>query len=160
MVPCSERCRQGMRFSKFLKKNVHILFQCIQINPTWSKGYARKGAALHGSKSFDEAIAAYEAGLKIEDSAPLKKGLQEVKDAQGKRRHGLEILTIPILSHLAFDGTAQRGANPFASMFADPNLIGRLATNPRTSKHLSDPSFVQKVCLMSRIPRTYMLTRI
>ena len=53
------------------------------MNPNWSKGYARKGAALHGSRSYDEAIAAYEAGLKIEDSAPLRKGLQEVKDAKG-----------------------------------------------------------------------------
>jgi stress-induced-phosphoprotein 1 len=30
-------------------------------------------------------------------------------------------------------------------MFADPNLLGKLATNPRTQKHLADPAFVQKV---------------
>ena len=30
-------------------------------------------------------------------------------------------------------------------MFSDPNLFGKLAANPRTSKHLADPSFVQKV---------------
>jgi hypothetical protein len=30
-------------------------------------------------------------------------------------------------------------------MFADPNLLGKLATNPRTQKHLADPTFVQKV---------------
>ena len=30
-------------------------------------------------------------------------------------------------------------------MFSDPNLLGKLAANPRTSKHLADPSFVQKV---------------
>ena len=30
-------------------------------------------------------------------------------------------------------------------MFADPNLFGKLAANPRTAKHLADPSFVQKV---------------
>jgi stress-induced-phosphoprotein 1 len=106
--------------------------KCIEINPTWSKGFARKGAALHGAKSYDEAIAAYEAGLKIEDTAPLRKGLQEVKDAK------------------AFEG---REANPFASMFADPNLIGKLATNPRTSKHLSDPSFVQKLQFFQKNPQ-------
>jgi STI1/HOP-like cochaperone of foldosome len=32
-------------------------------------------------------------------------------------------------------------------MFSDPNLFGKLAANPRTSKHLADPSFVQKVCI-------------
>ena len=31
-------------------------------------------------------------------------------------------------------------------LFQDPNLIGKLATNPRTQKHLADPAFVQKVC--------------
>lgn len=57
--------------------------QCINISPAWSKGYARKGAALHGQRRYDDAIAAYEAGLKLEDSAALRKGLQEVKDAKG-----------------------------------------------------------------------------
>lgn len=30
-------------------------------------------------------------------------------------------------------------------MFTDPNLLGKLAANPRTAKHLADPTFVQKV---------------
>lgn len=57
--------------------------QCVELNPTWGKGYARKGAALHGARKYDEAIAAYESGLKIEDSPALKKGLQEVQQAKG-----------------------------------------------------------------------------
>jgi stress-induced-phosphoprotein 1 len=32
-----------------------------------------------------------------------------------------------------------------ASMFKDPGLMGKLATNPRTSQYMSDPSFVQKI---------------
>lgn len=65
--------------------------QCVTLNPTWGKGYARKGAALHGARRFDEAIAAYEKGIEYEDSPALRKGLQEVKDAQGP-------LTAPTLS--------------------------------------------------------------
>lgn len=41
------------------------------------------------------------------------------------------------------------GAGPdlgLGKLFRDPNLIGKLATNPRTQKHLADPAFVQKVC--------------
>ena len=57
--------------------------QCIKISPTWSKGYARKGAALHGQRRYNEAITAYEAGLKLEDSPVLRKGLKEVQDARG-----------------------------------------------------------------------------
>ena len=39
------------------------------------------------------------------------------------------------------------GAEAFglSKLFADPNLLGKLATNPRTQKHLADPSFVQKL---------------
>ena len=53
------------------------------MNPSWGKGYARKGAALHGARRYDDAIAAYEEGLKNEDSPALKKGLKEVIDAKG-----------------------------------------------------------------------------
>lgn len=58
----------------------------MKINPTWAKGYARKGAALHGARKFDESIEAYEAGLKLEDSPALKKGLKEVQDAKGENK--------------------------------------------------------------------------
>jgi stress-induced-phosphoprotein 1 len=105
--------------------------QCIKLNQSWSKGYARKGAALHGAKRFDEAIEAYEAGLTLEDSPALRKGLQEVKDA--KERDVSEPLGL-------------------GKMFADPNLIGKLATNPRTQKHLADPAFMQKLKLFQQNP--------
>ncbi|KAG1780400.1 chaperone [Suillus placidus] len=105
--------------------------QCIELNQSWSKGYARKGAALHGARRYDEAVEAYEAGLKFEDSPALRKGLQEVKDAKGR------------------DGSDSLG---LGKMFADPNLIGKLATNPRTQKHLADPAFVQKLKLFQQNP--------
>lgn len=53
------------------------------MNSSWAKGYLRKGASLHGLRRFDDAIQAYEAGLKLEDSPAMRKGLQEVKDAKG-----------------------------------------------------------------------------
>jgi len=49
------------------------------------QGYSRLGAALHGLGSYDEAIEAYEKGLKIEpENASLKKGLQEVERVLGQ----------------------------------------------------------------------------
>jgi len=107
--------------------------QCIKVNPSWGKGYARKGAALHGARRYDEAIAAYEAGLKFEDSPALRKGLKEVQDAKADGGDG--------------DGLG------LGKMFADPNLLAKLATNPRTQKHLADPAFVQKIQMMQRNPR-------
>jgi len=53
------------------------------VNPSWAKGYARKGAALHGARRYDDAIVAYQAGIKLEDSAASRKGLQQVQDAKG-----------------------------------------------------------------------------
>ena len=38
---------------------------CIKLNPTWAKGYSHKGAALHALKKYDEADAAYQAGLAV-----------------------------------------------------------------------------------------------
>ncbi|KAG7096593.1 hypothetical protein E1B28_004012 [Marasmius oreades] len=107
--------------------------QCIEVNPQWSKGYARKGAALHGARKYDEAIEAYNAGLKIEDSPALRKGLQEVMDAQASEARGAD-------------------ANPFGNLFSDPNTLGKLASNPRTSKYMADPSFVQKIRLAQQSP--------
>lgn len=47
------------------------------------------------------------------------------------------------------------GAEAFGlgKMFNDPNLLGKLASNPRTSKHLSDPAFVQKIQMVQQNPR-------
>lgn len=107
--------------------------KCVSINPTWGKGYARKGAALHGLRRYPEAIAAYSDGLKYEDSPALRKGLQEVQDAQAKD-----------------DRVADSG---LAKMFQDPNLVSKLAANPRTQKHLTDPAFVQKLNMMQQYPK-------
>lgn len=78
----AEQVCGGATFSVVARTD-NRLVQCIKVNPSWAKGYARKGAALHGLKRFDPAIEAYESGLKLEDSAPLRKGLEEVKAAQG-----------------------------------------------------------------------------
>lgn len=32
-------------------------------------------------------------------------------------------------------------------MFSDPGMFAKLASNPRTAKHLADASFMQKVCV-------------
>ena len=39
----------------------------------WGKGYGRKGAALHGLDRWTEAIAAYDAGLKMDELIALTK---------------------------------------------------------------------------------------
>jgi stress-induced-phosphoprotein 1 len=54
--------------------------RCIDLSPSWAKGYSRKGAALHSLRRYDEAADAYKAGLKIAPTdAGLKSGLSEVE---------------------------------------------------------------------------------
>ena len=120
--------------------HLNTFFQCIKVNPSWSKGYARKGAALHGARRWDDAIAAYQAGLKLEDSPALRKGLKEVQDAQGS-------FLYTDLIRLSFPPQLAESKEEFGlgKMFTDPNLLGKLAANPRTQKHLADSAFVQKV---------------
>ncbi|KAG9091762.1 Hsp90 cochaperone [Ceratobasidium sp. 370] len=107
--------------------------ETIRVNPNWAKGYARKGAALHGAHRWEEAIAAYEEGIKIEDSPALQKGLKEVKEAQA--------------ADLDDSGA---GIN---NMFSDPNLFGKLASNPKTSHLLADQSFVNQLKMIQANPR-------
>lgn len=119
------------------------------MNPNWAKGYARKGAALHGARKYDEAIAAYEAGLKLEDNPALRKGLKEVQDAKGIT---LCLIALSVCLLTKSLGAVASGdiadATGLGKMFSDPNLLGRLASNPRTQKHLADPAFVQKVLVV------------
>ncbi|KAF9452004.1 hypothetical protein P691DRAFT_275338 [Macrolepiota fuliginosa MF-IS2] len=62
----------------------------------------------------------------------MRKGLQEVQSAQA----------------------AASNEEPLGigKIFSDPNAIAKLAGNPRTSKHLADPSFIQKIEAMQRNP--------
>lgn len=117
------------------------------MNPAWSKGYARKGAALHGARRYDDAIAAYEAGLAVENSPALRKGLDEVKAAKGMCYSGSTITSLPDIHNFTIAAEESDGGGAFSmgKMFQDPNLIAKLAANPRTQKHLADASFMQKV---------------
>ena len=59
----------------------------MTLKPDWSKGYGRKGAALHAMNRFSEAISVYKKGLEVEPgSAALQSGLDEVIAAQTEAR--------------------------------------------------------------------------
>ncbi|EST04686.2 Tetratricopeptide TPR1 [Kalmanozyma brasiliensis GHG001] len=102
---------------------------CIKANPSFAKGYGRKGAALHGARKLEDAVDAYHAGLQMApEDAGLKKGLADVQRA--------------------VENEAANGPGPEASlgqMFNDPQLIPKLSANPKTAKLLSDPSFMAKL---------------
>ncbi|TIB30535.1 hypothetical protein E3P84_03286 [Wallemia ichthyophaga] len=91
----------------------------------WPKGYARKGAALHGLQQYMESVEAYEQGLKAAPTdSGLQKGLADVKAAAQ---------------------SDDDGPGRIAEMFKDPNLIGKLAQNPKVAPMLADPAFIAKL---------------
>ena len=48
----------------------------LRLHRGWAKGYARQGAALHGLGRFDEAVRAYEEGIRVEPgNVALEQGL-------------------------------------------------------------------------------------
>lgn len=88
----------------------------VELAPTWSKGYSRKGSALAFLGKFDEAIAAYEKGLELEPgNAQLAAGLEEVK----KQAAELKLKT--------------------------EQLFQKLRDNPATKDWLNDPEYVETV---------------
>uniref|UniRef100_A0A2P2HXJ6 Stress-induced-phosphoprotein 1 n=1 Tax=Hirondellea gigas TaxID=1518452 RepID=A0A2P2HXJ6_9CRUS len=97
----------------------------VKIKPDWAKGFSRKGAALVYLNRLDEAEEAYNAGLKIDPSnEQLKSGLSEcTAKAARLRRPGLGM-------GLGFD---------------DPNVMAKLAMDPRTRGLMNDPSFLKMI---------------
>ncbi|TFJ85938.1 hypothetical protein NSK_002758 [Nannochloropsis salina CCMP1776] len=109
--------------------------QCIKANPTWPKGFSRKGAALHTMKRYDEAHAAYEGGLEVApDDAGLASALEDVKKVK--------------------ESSNQPRVNPLASIFA-PENVARLAGHPVFCKYLLDSEFMAKIKLIQTDPNAF-----
>jgi len=114
----------------------------IAINPDFSKGYSRKGAALHTLKRYNDAIAAYEEGLTtFPDDAALKTGLAEAKrDKDGPSRG-------------SGGGGAGFGMPGMTNPFGD-QLIQKMMLNPKTRPYLNDKEFMAKIHKLGADPNS------
>lgn len=111
--------------------------KCIELAPQWPKGYARKGAALHAMKRYEEARSAYVNGLEENPhDASLKSGLADVTRAEQ--------------AHV-------RSNNPLQKLFGD-DLIPKLAQHPKFRQYLSDNAFMTKIRFLQANPQTAMQT--
>jgi stress-induced-phosphoprotein 1 len=111
--------------------------ECIKINPSWAKGYGRKGAANYGLGDLVGAKDAYEEAIKIDPSnAQAQQGLKQVEDAIARE-------------------AAQDGTTPdlgMGKLFNDPNVMAKLANNPEVREYMNDPEFVQKLMQLQQNP--------
>ncbi len=103
--------------------------KCIEINPSFAKGYSRKGAALHKLNRYDEAIEAYNKGLEVDpQNGGLKQGLEAVQAAKA--------------------GPAGGG---MGSIFG-ANFMEKVRAHPKLSKYLEDPTFTQLLTMCQTNP--------
>ena len=128
-----------------------------EIKPDWAKGWGRKGTALHGTGDLGKldrkvsgttfadygslvgANDAFEEALKLDPSnAQAKSGLAAVKRA--------------IDAEAQADGIGGDPSGGLGSLFNDPQLIQKLASNPKTSSLLADPSFMAKLQRLKQNP--------
>uniref|UniRef100_A0A2A4JPQ5 Stress-induced-phosphoprotein 1 n=1 Tax=Heliothis virescens TaxID=7102 RepID=A0A2A4JPQ5_HELVI len=97
--------------------------ETIALNPTWSKGYSRKGSALAFLGRHEEAIEAYEKGLELEPgNEQLASGLAEVKKQVVELKQKTE------------------------------QLFEKLRANPQTKEWLNDPEYVKTVEKIAQNP--------
>ena len=107
--------------------------KAVDLKPDWSKGYGRKGAALYGLNRLSEAQQAYNEGLAVEpENATLKKGLEDVKAAM-----------------------ANSAGNMFGNLFG-PDLMAKIAMNPKLSPYLADPTYVATMQSIQANPQSFM----
>lgn len=107
-----------------------------QIKPDWAKGWGRKGTAEHGVGNLVASKDAFDEALKLDP-------------ANAQAKSGLEAVNRAIEAEARADGVT---GDPLGGMFSDPNMIQKLAANPKTSKYLADPSFMQKLQQLAKNP--------
>ncbi|THY61675.1 TPR-like protein [Aureobasidium pullulans] len=108
-----------------------------EIKPDWAKGWGRKGAALHGMGNLVDATDAFEKAVELDpNNAQAKSGLEAVRRA--------------IQAEADADGADSTGG--LGNMFNDPQMIQKLAANPKTAALLGDSAFMQKLNQMKSNP--------
>ncbi|CAB9521000.1 Stress-induced-phosphoprotein 1 [Seminavis robusta] len=130
------------RSAAYLKKgDAHNALEdavsCIGLNPSFSKGFSRKGAALHALKRYNDSIAAYEEGLaKFPGDAALTKGLEDAKREKDSP---------------PMPGGGAGGMGGLAGLFS-PEMVAQMALNPKTRPMLNDPDLMAKIKLVQSNP--------
>ncbi|KAH0562190.1 hypothetical protein GP486_003112 [Trichoglossum hirsutum] len=110
-----------------------------EIKPDWAKGWGRKGAALHGKGDLLGAHDAYQEALKLDPAnAQAKSGLASVKRA--------------IDAEAEADGVPGDPTAGLSNLFSDPQILSKLANNPKTSSLLADQQFMAKLQRIKQNP--------
>jgi stress-induced-phosphoprotein 1 len=115
----------------------------VGLKADWAKGYGRKGDALMGLSRLDDALAAYEEGLKLDPSnAKLKSDIETVKQK---------------LSAPSGGGGDGLGMDKIGKMFSDPANLAKLTADPSTAAYMADPAFRAQLQAISNQPQNMQM---
>jgi len=109
--------------------------RCVSLNPTWPKGYSRKGASLHALKRYDDAIATYDEGLQ---AVPGDATLLQAKEDCTRAKE-----------------SSSGGAGGMGGLFG-PQMLAKLIGHPKFGPKLGDPAFMAKLQNMQKNPQMMM----
>jgi len=129
----SNRCAALMYMGE-TEKALADAGECIKISPKWTKGYLRKGQALHKLKRYRDAMEAYTEGLKVNSADQSL-----MRAAQGLR---------PIL----MQQQQQQQQSMFTKLFS-PQNIAMLKQHPQTAPLFADGTMDKKLELVAKNPQ-------
>lgn len=119
--------------------------KCIELNPTFGKGYARKAAVQFFMKEYDKALETYQEGLKHDpENEELREGVQRCAEAIGRFASGqataeelkerqAKAMTDPEVQSILMDPIMQQVLRDFQQ---DPRAA---------QKHLQNPDITRKI---------------
>lgn len=100
--------------------------KCLELNPSFVKGFVRKGNAHFGLKEYHKALEAFDSGMKLDPAQPeLREGAVRVSSALAREQSSGQV---------------------------DPERAARAMADPEIQAILSDPSFQQILKSMQENP--------
>merc|ERR1712000_700696 len=79
-------------------------------------------------------------------------GALKLEPSNAQAKSGLESVNRAIEAEAEGDGA---GLGGLGNMFNDPQMIQKLASNPKTAPYLADPQFMNKLQRLSKIPTSH-----
>ncbi|KAL9642589.1 hypothetical protein ABK040_011154 [Willaertia magna] len=150
----SNRSAVYLKLSKF-EEALKDASKCCDVQPTFSKGFLRKGQALYGLNRLSEAVEVLKQGLEVEpNNEQIKSTLEEV---QSKLPKTTSQKPTPMEEEdLGMDaGNMQEQLLPLIKTLMDPNLFGKIENHPELSKYLQEKDFVQALKDIQSNPSTF-----
>ncbi|XP_049369788.1 hsp70-Hsp90 organizing protein 3-like [Solanum verrucosum] len=119
--------------------------KCIELDPTFAKGYTRKGAVQFFMKEFENAMETYQAGLKYDpQNQELLDGVRRCVEQMKKASHG--DLTPEELKERRAKGMQDP---EIQNILTDPvmgQVLGDFQENPKAAqKHMKNPLVMNKI---------------